>query len=158
MKSVNNIKIKDIMIKEVIFVFPETDIREAAILMKKHRIHGLPVVKEKKVVGIVTKTDFFVRGPSSFHLPSYIDFIKNIKGTKNVEKEIQKNSRIKKFLNVKVKDIMTKKCLTVNSEMTIKELFKIFSKTELQIFPVVNKSEILVGVVTSLDLIKFLKI
>ena len=141
MKSVNNIKVRDVMVRKVIFAFPEMDIGKATALIRKHRIHGLPVVKEKKVVGIVTKTDFFVRGPSGFHLPSYIDFIKNIKGTKNVKKEIQKNSKIKKFLNIKVKDIMTKKCLTVNPEMTIEELFKIFSKTKLQVFPVVDKNE-----------------
>ncbi|MEA1936696.1 MAG: CBS domain-containing protein [Patescibacteria group bacterium] len=158
MKSVDNLKVKDIMIKEVIFVFPETDIREAAALIKNHRIHGLPVVKEKKVVGIVTRTDFFTRGLSNFHLPSYINFMQGIKETSNVEKEIQKNSKIKKFLNIKIKDIMTEKCFTVNPEMMIKELFEIFSKTEWQSFPVTNKSGTLIGIVTLIDIIKLLKI
>ena len=150
-------KVKDIMTKEVVFVFPETDIVKAAALIKRHRIHGLPVVKEKKVVGIVSKTDFFVRGSSGFHLPSYIDFMKNIKETNNVKKEIQKNSKIEKFLNIKIKDIMTKKCLTVNPETTIKKLFEMFSKTKFQTFPVINKNKDLVGVVTFTDLIKLFK-
>ncbi len=158
MSGVDNIKINDIMIKKVFFVFPETKIREASALMEKHRIHGLPVVEGKKVVGIVTETDFFVRGLSGFHLPSYIDFIKNIKMTDYIGNNDRKNEKIKKILNIRVKDIMTKRCITVNSDMTVKKLFEMFNKTKLQVFPVVKKDGTLVGIVTLMDFIKFLKI
>ena len=98
--KMDNMKVNDIMIRKVFFVFPETKIREAAALMEEYRVHGLPVVEEEKVVGIVTETDFFVRGLSGFYLPSYIDFIKNIKMTDYVGNNDRKNEKIKKVLNI----------------------------------------------------------
>ena len=46
-------QIKDIMTKKVIFVSPDTSVSEAAELMEKHKIHGLPVIDNKRVVGII---------------------------------------------------------------------------------------------------------
>ena len=52
--------IKDIMTQDVITVSKETPLKEAAGLLAKFRVHGLPVVDgNKKVVGIVTESDFF---------------------------------------------------------------------------------------------------
>jgi len=48
---------KDIMTKEPFFVSPNDVVYTAAILMIRHGISGLPVVQNKKLVGIVTKTD-----------------------------------------------------------------------------------------------------
>ena len=53
---------------------------------------------------------------------------------------------------------MTKKCITVSSDMTVKKLFEMFNKTKLQVFPVVKKDKTLVGIVTLMDFIKLLKI
>jgi CIC family chloride channel protein len=48
---------KDVMTKEPFFVSPNDVVYTAAILMIRHGISGLPVVQNKKLVGIVTKTD-----------------------------------------------------------------------------------------------------
>jgi len=48
---------KDIMSKDPFFVSPNDVVYTAAILMIRHGISGLPVVRGKKLVGIVTKTD-----------------------------------------------------------------------------------------------------
>jgi len=56
-------KVKDIMTKDVIFVSPETKINKVADKLIKHRIHGVPVIKEGKLVGIITETDFFTKNP-----------------------------------------------------------------------------------------------
>ena len=48
---------KDIMTKEPISVSPSDVVYGAAILMIRHGISGLPVVRGKKLVGIVTKSD-----------------------------------------------------------------------------------------------------
>ena len=82
-------KIKKLMTKKVIFVNSNTSIGDAAELMEKHRIHGLPVVDDKKLVGIITETDFFVRDSANFHIPSYIDFIKNSKTKKYIKNNEQ---------------------------------------------------------------------
>ena len=49
--------VEQIMVREVVTVSPRTSVREAAKLMREHGVGCLPVVKEGKVVGIVTTSD-----------------------------------------------------------------------------------------------------
>ena len=51
------IRVGQAMTKEVITVTPETPLEHAAMLLIYHRIGGLPVVKEGRLVGIITETD-----------------------------------------------------------------------------------------------------
>ncbi len=45
------------MTKGPFVVSPDDDVYTAAILMVRHGISGIPVVRNKKLVGIVTKSD-----------------------------------------------------------------------------------------------------
>jgi acetoin utilization protein AcuB len=51
------LKVKEIMTKKVVTVVPETPISDAARLLLNRRIGALPVVKDAKLVGIITETD-----------------------------------------------------------------------------------------------------
>lgn len=53
------ITVDEIMTKDVITVDAETPLEEAALLMADHKIGGLPVMRDGKMVGIVTETDLF---------------------------------------------------------------------------------------------------
>lgn len=56
----SELKIKDIMKKNLITVGPEESVEKAAVKMLEHRISGVPVVNEKgKVVGVITQGDIF---------------------------------------------------------------------------------------------------
>jgi acetoin utilization protein AcuB len=55
----SKITIKDVMTKEVMTVPDDTPIEEAARIMADNKIGGLPVIREGKVVGIITETDLF---------------------------------------------------------------------------------------------------
>ncbi|MSP11531.1 MAG: CBS domain-containing protein [Chloroflexi bacterium] len=48
-----------VMTREPIAITPETTLSEAAQLMLKHKIGGLPVIAHGKVVGIITESDIF---------------------------------------------------------------------------------------------------
>ena len=51
-------KVKEIMAKNVITISPKASLKELAILIKEHRINGVPVVDEEgALVGVVTMTD-----------------------------------------------------------------------------------------------------
>ncbi len=50
--------VKDIMNKDIICVTEETDIKDAARLLLEHKYGCLPVVKGRKLVGIITESDF----------------------------------------------------------------------------------------------------
>jgi acetoin utilization protein AcuB len=47
----------DVMTKSPITVDPDRDAREAAWLMLEHKIGALPVLKDGRLVGILTETD-----------------------------------------------------------------------------------------------------
>ena len=56
----SELKVKDIMSKNIITIGPEDTVEKASVKMLEHRISGLPVVNEKgKLVGIITQGDVF---------------------------------------------------------------------------------------------------
>ena len=55
----DRIKVKDVMVREVITTIEDCPIEEAAQLMLEHKISCLPVVRGGKLVGIITETDLF---------------------------------------------------------------------------------------------------
>lgn len=57
MEMLENLKVKDIMTSEVITVPPEEDVVFAFEKLMKNKISALPVVKDEKLLGIVTATD-----------------------------------------------------------------------------------------------------
>ncbi len=50
---ISKVKMRDIMTREVITVTEETPIEEAARIMADHKIGGLPVMRDNKLVGIM---------------------------------------------------------------------------------------------------------
>lgn len=54
----NLLSAEDVMIKNPIFVSPETSTLEALTIMRKNNIGCLPVVKNDKLIGIITEHDF----------------------------------------------------------------------------------------------------
>jgi len=55
----SQIKMRDIMTRDVITVTEDTPLEEAARIMADRKIGGLPVMRDDKLVGIITETDLF---------------------------------------------------------------------------------------------------
>ncbi len=55
------LRIKDIMVKQVISISPDTDLKDAVALMVERKIGCLPVVQDHKLVGLITETDILVQ-------------------------------------------------------------------------------------------------
>lgn len=53
------VKVKDVMVKKVISTTEDTPIEEAAHLMLDHKIGCLPVLRDGRLVGIITESDLF---------------------------------------------------------------------------------------------------
>ena len=54
-------KVKDVMTENVIFVDKDVDLNYVLKLMKKHEITKIPVVEEKKLIGIITDNKIAVK-------------------------------------------------------------------------------------------------
>lgn len=55
----SQIKVKEVMTKNVITVTEDAPVEEAARLMVDHKIGGLPVLRDGKLAGIITESDLF---------------------------------------------------------------------------------------------------
>ncbi len=55
----SRLKVTEVMTTSVITIPPDTPLEEAARIMADHKIGGLPVMEDDKLVGIITETDIF---------------------------------------------------------------------------------------------------
>lgn len=55
------LRIKDVMVKQVVTVSPEMDLKDAVALMVERKIGCLPVVQDSKLVGLITETDILMQ-------------------------------------------------------------------------------------------------
>ncbi len=57
LERISKTKVKDVMSKKAIFIEPEADLFDAVNMMDKNEINRLPVIKDKKLVGIIARAD-----------------------------------------------------------------------------------------------------
>jgi CBS domain-containing protein len=128
---------------------------EVAEILFKNGFHGLPVIKDDKVVGIITENDFFIKDQAVLFLPSYINFLKENQMMGDMPEE--KKKKIKMLLNLEAKDIMTPDPVTVSRDMEVSELLEFIKKTRFNTMPVADENKNLLGVVTLVDVIGMVK-
>jgi CBS domain-containing protein len=148
-------KVKDIMVADVMSVTPEISISEVADIIFRNRFHGLPVIEDGKVIGIITEDDFFMKNFGDLYLPTYIRFLKENRVEGNLPKDIR--NRIDEILEFKAGNIMTRNCITIPPEMDVSELMETIKRTHFTTFPVVNFQEKMVGIITLSDIIGIIK-
>jgi len=76
----DSVTVEEVMSHDVFTVQPDTPLGKAVALLRRHRIGSLPVMKNKKLVGIITRSDvleFVLSGsglepPVTKHSPSKI--------------------------------------------------------------------------------------
>lgn len=144
--------IEEIMTEDVAAVDADMSVTEVAAIVAEKRIHGVPVIdKERKVLGIITETDFFNKDSSNMlYIPQMINAFRD--ESEKVGKE--ENKVLESVVQVTAKDIMTKNCLTVHPETSIEEFIVLIKKNGFNTFPVTNDEGVLVGIVTVFDMIK----
>lgn len=144
-------KIKDIMTRDVVSVSPATSVSEVANIIFANRFHGVPVVENNKVVGIITEDDFFLKSFDDMYLPAYMRFVEEHKTVKNLPEDVKE--KIERLLSAKARDLMTEKVTTVSPEMDVSELMKIIKDTKFTTFPVVEHENSLAGIVSLSDIL-----
>lgn len=54
-----DLPLRDFMTREVVTVTPDTPITTVATLLRDHRIGGVPVLRGRRIVGVITASDLF---------------------------------------------------------------------------------------------------
>jgi acetoin utilization protein AcuB len=129
--------VKNWMSKDVVTVDAEDSMQHAINAMKEHSIRLLPVLRKGKLVGVVTDRDLKRASPSDAT-------------TLDVHELLYLIARIK------IKDVMTKKPITVLENHTVEEAAEVLLKNSISGVPVLNDQGQVVGVITQHDLFKVL--
>ena len=141
---------KDLMRENVITVGKEVVLKEAALLMSKNRISGLPVVEDNgDIIGIITDSDI-LRYRQKINLPEYMRLLEYF--IEEIDPEsIEDNIRV--ILNKRVKDVMTPRLITVTEDTYIGQIISKFAEHHISRIPVVKKKK-LVGIIAREDVIR----
>ncbi|MEI8172380.1 MAG: CBS domain-containing protein [Deltaproteobacteria bacterium] len=146
------IKAKDIMTKDVITVYLDTEIIQAAKLMLDNHFSGLPVVdKSGCLQGIICQSDLMIQ-QQKIPLPSFfvlLDSVISSDYNKDIEKEV------KKMAAVKVSDAMTTDPITVDPETSLEDIATLMVKHNIHTLPVLDQSS-LVGIIGKEDILRTL--
>jgi len=70
-KDPRKVKVIDIMSSPIVFSGPNDDVEVAVEKMEKHKIKRLPVVRGKKVIGIITNTDIARASPEMIDILNF---------------------------------------------------------------------------------------
>jgi acetoin utilization protein AcuB len=124
------------MKQPVITIPPDMPIVDALNLMKRERIRRTPVVKDGKLVGIVSDKDLLNASPSPATSLSVWEM----------------NYLLSK---ITVRDVMSKKVLTVGEDTPIEEAARIMADNKIGGLPVM-RGEAVAGIITETDLFKIL--
>jgi acetoin utilization protein AcuB len=122
------------MTRPVITISPDMPVVDALNLMRRERIRRTPVVKEGKLVGIVSDKDLLNASPSPATSLSVWEM----------------NYLLSK---ITVKEVMTKKVLSIGEDTPIEEAARVMADNKIGGLPVTRGDDV-VGIITETDLFK----
>lgn len=117
-------KVKDIILKPEI-IGPEANMKEACDLMKTLGTDSLLVIQDRKLIGILTKSDVVRKLVPTDRVPS----------------------------TVKVKEVMTSKVISLDENENVDFAASIMAKNNFSHIPIVSKGRI-VGMLTDEQILK----
>jgi len=127
--------ISRIMSTDLKVLSPEDSMKKAQDIFETHKVHHIPVVGFKKILGIISKSDFLY----------FIRHVEKGSGDELIQRTL---------LNAwKVEDVMTKEITTVQKDDTTMKALEFFARNQFHCLPVLD-GEVLVGIVTPYDFIK----
>ena len=144
-------KVNQIMTQSIITISEDTPLREAAKIMLRHRIGGLPVVdKEGKLTGILTESDFTATERcvpfSLFRAPQLFGAWLG----KDAEDLYAKAG------DIRAREVMSTKVITVNENDPIERVLELILKYDINRIPVLSEGK-LAGIVARRDLLRVMK-
>jgi CBS domain-containing protein/anti-sigma regulatory factor (Ser/Thr protein kinase) len=125
LELIYQLKIKDVMETAVITAARNQTMRHIQMLMRENRITGVPIVEEKKLVGLVSIDD----------IVTALD---------------------KGFIECPVEERMTRNVIVLQDDMPLSFAISYLNKYRYSRFPVLDKDQNLVGILTSSNVIRSL--
>jgi len=140
------LKASDVMTREVITAAPDMSLEEAARLMIHNRISGLPVMRDGRLVGIVTEGDVLRRKELGTE-PGRSGWLAALLDPGGCARDyVRGHAR-------KVGELMTRDVCSVAPNTPVPEIVTLMESRHIKRLPVVDRSG-LVGIVARADLLR----
>jgi CBS domain-containing protein len=132
---------------------PEESIHDAAAILAEYHISGLPVVDEQnKVIGIISSSDI-VKFSGQSHVVNLVGTSGWVSPYTDPTAMTSLSTGFALLRKKQVKEIMTRRVITVVETASMDEVARILSKKKINRLPVTDASGVLVGIITRTDLI-----
>lgn len=135
-------KVRDIMTTDPLTASPDTLLKEAARTMVRHKVSGLPVIMDGKLVGIVTEGDF-LRQEANRDQPYRLSLLDAIFGDGPAEPPSAET----------VGEVMTDSVISITAEATIGEAARIMAHRRVKRLPVIDDEGELIGIISRADVV-----
>ncbi len=143
-RNATQLKVSDIMQREVITVRQGSALSEAASLMTREHISGLPVLDiDDKLIGILTEADFL----------SSLD-IHGGSAIQDLFDTIIRKRRSRKKMGTIVDDIMTGDPVCVGADDTLQRALELMNRNRIKRLVITDSENHVEGIVSRADLIK----
>jgi CBS domain-containing protein len=143
----NEIKVKDVMTHLVVTTLETDPIQKAAGLLGRNRISGAPVIRDRKVVGVVSEADL----ARALVSPANID---HGLGTADVLSIILKAAPTRHQHLRTVADVMTSPAITIGTDESLFAAARKMERHGLKRLPVTDAGGFLLGIISRADLIR----
>jgi CBS domain-containing protein len=149
-------QVKDVMTANPVTIRVDAPVREAAGLLRKYRIGGLPVMDGEKVAGIVTETDILSlldtgNLSEDLWLPSPLEVIEvPVREFINWEKTKRALTHIG---DMEIQRVMSSPVIAIDEESDIEEAAALMLREGIARLPVLRDGR-LVGIVTRADIVR----
>jgi len=141
-------RVMDVMTRDVFAVAPDTSLETAARMLAQRRISGAPVIANGRVVGVISATDLVDPDTDVSGIPGLPLYYRVMDG---LAEEIDDDVRIRPG---RVTEIMTRSVVSIAGEATIVEAAAQMLKLDVHRLLVVRENDELVGVVSTVDLMR----
>lgn len=146
-RKTESLRVANLMTREVVTVSRDTPLSEAAQLLVKHRISGLPVVDaEQRLVGVVTEADFLrAMGVPGSH-PTHSLW-------QTLETLFSHQADIREPTGT-VADLMVENVISVRPEQTLHDVLEIMRHNRIKRVIVADQDGRVQGMITRSDLVR----
>jgi CBS domain-containing protein len=133
------------MTKDVLTVGTDTPLKDAAALLARHRISGLPVVDgERRVLGVLSEGDILYKESET---PGRPGFLERLLAPGSAPLELKLTART-------VGQAMSAPALTIGPRRPVTEAATVMIEDGVNRLPVVDHEERLMGIITRADLVR----
>ena len=144
------------MAKKPVYLNSKDTLSMAVKTFAKNDISGCPVLSNKKVVGVITRTDILNAIDPHSRIIKDIDLLSLVTASLKDNSFDNMKRSINKTMKMRVGKFMKKEVIVINYDEDLYNAARIINEKDISMLPVV-KDEKLIGILTRTDVIRVLE-